>query len=123
MGRSEPLAPLGAASLQDQSSILSCHSCAEAVRFCAAPVVRLEGPLGHKLTILPSNETIRLNACLAGVKKRRAIWGRFEIVAASIPRRDSTVRRLSDYSKPSGPQVTRTVIRVEEIHHSSGEIF
>lgn len=71
MRRSEPFSPLGSASLQNQSTILGGHSSTKAVRLCSASVVGLEGPFGHMITILPSNETIRLNASLAGVKKRR----------------------------------------------------
>ena len=74
MGRSEPFSSLGTASLQDQTSILGCHSGAKAVRLCAAPVVGLEGPFGHKITILPSNETIRLNARFSLCQETEGYW-------------------------------------------------
>jgi len=70
MGRCEPLSPLCTASLQDQTSVLGRHPGAEAVRFSSASVIGLESPFGHKCTILPSNETIRLNASPLCVKKR-----------------------------------------------------
>ena len=44
---SEPLSSLRAATLQHQTPILGSHSRTEAMRFSAAPVVRLEGPFGH----------------------------------------------------------------------------
>jgi hypothetical protein len=73
MSRSEPFSPLGTASLQHQPTVLGCHSRAKSVRLCSAPVIGLEGPFGHMITILPSSETIRLNASLSGVKKPRAL--------------------------------------------------
>src|SRR5213075_3014543 len=64
MRRGEPLSPFCAATLQDQTAILRSHSRTEAMGLGAAPIVGLKGPFGHKITILPSNETVRLNACL-----------------------------------------------------------
>ena len=47
MRRREPLAPFGTAALQNQSAVLRRHAGAKAVRLSAAPVIRLEGSLGH----------------------------------------------------------------------------
>jgi hypothetical protein len=54
------------------------------MRLCAAPVVRLEGPFGHKITILPSNETIRLNVRSLCVKKPQAFLVRFTRVDGEL---------------------------------------
>lgn len=74
MRRSEPLAALGAAPLQHQSPIFRSHSRTKAMRLRSAPVVGLEGPFGHCSRILPSNETIRLNASSTCVKKRARVY-------------------------------------------------
>jgi len=74
MRRSKPLAAFRSTSLQYEPSILTRHARAEAMRLGTASVVRLEGPLGHMIAFLPSNETVRLNGRLFTVKKRRLFW-------------------------------------------------
>ena len=53
MRRSEPFSALRSTALQNQPAILSCHSRTEAMRFCASPVIGLEGPFGHMIAISP----------------------------------------------------------------------
>src|SRR5436853_3696431 len=48
MRRGQPLSSFGAASLQHQTTILTCHSRSKAMRFCTASVVWLKGALGHR---------------------------------------------------------------------------
>jgi len=48
MGRSQTLSSFGAASLQNEATVLAGHAGTKAVGLCASSVVRLEGALGHR---------------------------------------------------------------------------
>jgi hypothetical protein len=65
MRRCESLSSFGAASLEHQASVFSSHTRAKAVRFGAAPVVRLKSPFRHSDEFSSKNENPKTNRGLS----------------------------------------------------------
>ena len=69
MRRCESLSSFGAASLQYQPSVFGRHTRAEAVGFCASPVVRLKSAFRHSDEFSSKTKTLRLAFGYGYVKK------------------------------------------------------
>lgn len=78
MRRSQALATLGAASLQDQPPVLGRHPRAKTVRLGPAAIVRLKSAFRHSCLFSTLKKSVRLTAEALSVKKARLDFALFE---------------------------------------------
>jgi hypothetical protein len=83
MRRSQAFAALGAASLQDQPSVLGRHPRAKTVRLCPAAIVRLKSAFRHSCLFSTLKKSVRLTAEALSVKKARLDFMSFEPIFLS----------------------------------------
>ena len=69
MSRRQPFSSLGATSLEHKTSVLARHASAEAMRLCAASVVRLKSALRHRNEFSLKTKMLRLAAPSIYVKE------------------------------------------------------
>lgn len=69
MRRRQALAPLSAATLQDQAAILGRHTRPEAMRLGPAAIVRLKGSFRHSQEFSIKTKSVRLTVEESYVKK------------------------------------------------------